>query len=94
MYACAGTPHPATGAAAVAATPRFNNAPTFDAFTNQVIDFVTAHGNAAPLSSGDGINIGAFSRPSQEALKCIPVELWDKRGHDENSHVAARGRML
>jgi len=24
MYACAGTQHPATGAAAVAATPRFN----------------------------------------------------------------------
>ena len=89
MYARAGILQPATGAAAAAAaTPRLNNAPTFGVFVDQVIDFVTTRGSASPSSVGDGTAIGAWSRPSQEALKCIPVELWDERDHIENGHVA------
>jgi len=49
MYARAGIlrpAQPATGAAAAAATPRLNNAPTFGVFVDQVIDVVTTQGEA------------------------------------------------
>ena len=79
---------PATGAAAAAAIPRLNNAPTFGVFVDQVIDVVTTKGSASPSSVGDGTAIGAWSRPSLEALKGIPVELWDERDHAQNGRVA------
>ena len=40
MYARAGILQPATGAAAAAATPRFNNAPTFGVFVDQDILYI------------------------------------------------------
>ena len=71
-----------------ATTPRLNNAPTLEASIDEVIECVTIQGIAAPSSVGKGITIGASSRPSQEALKCIPVEVWDKRDHVEYGHAA------
>jgi len=55
MYARTGIlrpAQPATGAAAAAATPRLNNAPTFGVFVDQVIDFVITQGSASPSSVG------------------------------------------
>jgi len=77
-------PPAVTGAEAVAPTPRLNNAPTFEVFVEQVIDFVTTQGTAAPSSVGNGVAIGASSRPSLEALKSTPVGIWDKRDHVEH----------
>ena len=57
-------------------------------FVDQVIDVVTTKGSASPSSVGDGTAIGAWSRPSLEALKGIPVEFWDERDHAQNGHVA------
>ena len=91
MYARAGILQPPAVrgvAPGSATTPRLNNAPTFEAFIDEVIECVTIQGTAAPSSVGDGITIGASSRPSLEALKCTPVEIWDERDLEEYGHAA------
>jgi len=87
MRALAGTLRPGTAAAAVP-TPSLNNAPTFGTFVDQVTDVVTNQGSASPSSVGDGTTIGTQSRLSPEALKGLPVELWDERDLAQNGRLA------
>ena len=87
MRELAGTLRPGTGAAAVP-TPSLNNAPTFEKFVDQVTDVVTNQGSASPSSVGDGTTIGTQSRLSSEALKGLPVELWDERDLAQNGRLA------